>query len=509
MVRALTETERKYEADESADDFAAAPLDLEGLPSVATVTRLEPVLLDAVYFDTAELALAAHRITLRHRTGGQDAGWHLKLPTDRADTRTELQAPVTRATRKPPRALHTEIAAVARGRPLIRLVRLRTIRRLTLLLDAEGRVLAEIADDEVTAETGSPERERRDGGLPAGSTWTETEVELHAGGDALLDAVEERLVAAGLHRSASASKLARALGDRVTPPPPAPPAVPRTAGETATGYLHAQLAAILALDPAVRRADEDAVHRMRVATRRARSAFRSFDRQLSRASTDPLGAELKWLAEVLGAERDREVLAERLTQRLAELDPGTAPPPRLREATEQGGGTHDAVVAVLDGARYFALLDDLEALLAAPPFLLGAGTDAGSAVAVVVGRDHRRLRRRIDTALDLPPGEGRDVGLHEARKAAKRARYSAEAAEPVLGVRARAQTGRMKAVQQLLGEHQDSVMCRAAVTALRAEAVAAGEDPAPYDAIARAERERAARVEARLPEAWAAADQPV
>ncbi|WP_433889327.1 CHAD domain-containing protein [Streptomyces sp. CA-111067] len=501
MVRALTETERKYEADESAADVAAAPLDLEGLPSVATVTRLEPVLLDAVYFDTAELALAAHRTTLRRRTGGTDAGWHLKRPTDRADTRTELHASLGRAPGRPPKALRAEVAALTRGRELAPVVRLRTTRRLTLLLDAEGRTLAEVAYDEVRADLVPP-------GETAGSTWTETEVELHAGGDALLDAVEERLGAAGLHRSASASKLARALGDRLTPPP-APPAVPRTAGETAAGYLHAQLAAILALDPAVRRADEDAVHRMRVATRRARSAFRSFDRQLSRAYTDPLGAELKWLAEVLGAERDREVLAERLTQRLAELDPGTAPPPRLREATEQGGGTHDAVVAVLDGARYFALLDDLEALLAAPPYLLGAGADAESAVAVVVGRDHRRLRRRIDTALDLPPGEDRDVGLHEARKAAKRARYSAEAAEPVLGVRARAQTGRMKAVQHLLGEHQDSVMCRAAVTALRAEAVAAGEDPAPYDAIARAERERAARVEARLPEAWAAADQPV
>ncbi|MGT2464242.1 CYTH domain-containing protein [Sinomonas atrocyanea] len=32
-----------------------------------------------MYFDTADLALAAHGMTLRRRTGGTDAGWHLKI----------------------------------------------------------------------------------------------------------------------------------------------------------------------------------------------------------------------------------------------------------------------------------------------------------------------------------------------------------------------------------------------------------------------------------------------
>jgi hypothetical protein len=50
-------------------------------------------------------------------------------------------------------------------------------------------------------------------------------------------------------------------------------------------------------------------------------------------------------------------------------------------------------------------------------------------------------------------------------------------------------------------------MCRTAVAALRAAAVAAGEDPAPYDAIIRRERALAADAEARLPEVWQAARQ--
>src|SRR4051812_43951376 len=36
--------------------------------------------LHATYFDTAELDLAAADLTLRRRTGGDDAGWHLKVP---------------------------------------------------------------------------------------------------------------------------------------------------------------------------------------------------------------------------------------------------------------------------------------------------------------------------------------------------------------------------------------------------------------------------------------------
>ena len=36
--------------------------------------------LEAVYHDTADLALARRGSTLRRRVRGQDSGWHLKLP---------------------------------------------------------------------------------------------------------------------------------------------------------------------------------------------------------------------------------------------------------------------------------------------------------------------------------------------------------------------------------------------------------------------------------------------
>ena len=49
-------------------------------------------------------------------------------------------------------------------------------------------------------------------------------------------------------------------------------------------------------DPAVRRDLPDSVHQMRVATRRLRSAFKTYRKVLDRAVTDPIGEELKWLA---------------------------------------------------------------------------------------------------------------------------------------------------------------------------------------------------------------------
>jgi CHAD domain-containing protein len=79
-------------------------------------------------------------------------------------------------------------------------------------------------------------------------------------------------------------------------------------------------------------------------------------------------------------------------------------------------------------------------------------------------------------ALRAPAGAGRDVALHEARKAAKRARYAADAAEPVVGQRARRFAKRMKAVQSVLGDHQDAVTARTVARAIGMQAHLAGEN---------------------------------
>src|SRR5262249_60809386 len=69
------EVERKYSV---GADFVMP--DLSRAPGVASVTSPRTYHLTAIYFDTPGFRLASARITLRRRTGGTDAGWHLKLP---------------------------------------------------------------------------------------------------------------------------------------------------------------------------------------------------------------------------------------------------------------------------------------------------------------------------------------------------------------------------------------------------------------------------------------------
>ena len=200
------ETERKYEA---AADFALP--DTAGLEGVAAVAGPQTYRLRAVYFDTPDHRLAAARITLRRRTGGTDAGWHLKLPAG-TDSRREVHAPLGRRAYTVPARLSELVTAWAGGQQLVPIALLATTRRLRRLTAQDGRMLAEIADDLVT---GSLPRPAQDG--PAGprwrevSRWREVEVELGAGSRDLLDSVGDLLLRAGAVRSAAPSKLSRVL----------------------------------------------------------------------------------------------------------------------------------------------------------------------------------------------------------------------------------------------------------------------------------------------------------
>src|SRR5256885_8219846 len=105
------EPERKYEA---AADFALPGL--AGLDGVAAITGPRTYRLRAVYFDTRDYGLAEARITLRRRTGGTDAGWHLKLPAG-TDSRREVHAPLGRGASRVPARLAELVAVWTGGQP--------------------------------------------------------------------------------------------------------------------------------------------------------------------------------------------------------------------------------------------------------------------------------------------------------------------------------------------------------------------------------------------------------
>ncbi len=510
VANVVREVERKY------DGVGAALPSLAGVTGVASVSPPDEQVLDAVYYDTQDLRLIRAGVTLRRRSGGDDAGWHLKLPVvgHTADTRDEIRLPPSDDPGPVPGELAALVRARTRGAALTPVVHMRTVRGRRRLLDDGGQPLAEIAVDAVSADPMN--------GSPAVS-WDEIEVELVAGDRALLDDVDARLRSAGARRATSASKLERALADRLralsqgSDPARAGPRRPLTshaaAGDVVLAYLAEQVRAITFYDPGVRRDEPDSVHQMRVATRRARSVLQAFRRLFEWPRVRLTCDELKWLAAELGRARDAEVLLARFTKELAaipaELVVGPIGARITGHFTAELALARAAALRELDGKRYFALLDAVDALVADPPLTPLAASPAGE----VLPRPLKRASRRLERALALARAqdgeqpsaadawdrdEDRDAAIHEARKAAKRVRYAAEAAWPALGGSAKRLASRTKKLQQLLGEHHDNVVARAILRGIAREAHAAGEDTFTYGVLYERHSWQASQIEQSL-----------
>lgn len=452
------EVERKFDVGESTSSPSFA-----GIADILRVERLPTQTLDAVYFDTPARDLASRRITLRRRTGGVDPGWHLKLPAG-ADARTEVRAPLDTAhgsdqesLEDVPTELVDVVLAIVRDRPLSPVARITTTRGVHHLYGGDDAVLAEFCDDQVTASraatANAPEVEQR---------WREWELELAQPetDTKLLDKLSDRLLGAGATPAGHGSKLARVLG--TTPK-----------DQSSSDPLHRavaeQLDELLAWDRAVRAEADDAVHQMRVTTRKMRSLMRASPDSF--ALPDGLLDELRELANILGAARDAEVLAERYRDALDGLPPELVRGPvreRLIDGAEcryRTGLRHS--LAALRSPRYFRLLDALEAVIAtASPTDQEAAPVTVAAAANKVRKAAKAARRADD--------KGRDDAIHRIRKRAKRLRYTADATgEPKVSKRA-------KKIQSLLGDHQDSAVSRAHLLQQTEAAHAAGEDTFTY-----------------------------
>jgi CHAD domain-containing protein len=461
------EVERKFEVVEST----VSP-SFDGLASVTRVERSPSQHLDAAYFDTPGHDLAAHHITLRRRTGGADAGWHLKLPAG-LDARTEVQAPLGDGADAVPEALLDVVLAIVRDRPLGPVARIATHRTVDTLYGPDGIALAEFCDDQVTAQADHDGAEQR---------WREWELELAEGGDRdLLDRLTNRLLDAGAAPAGHGSKLARVLGSAGSPEAPARPADPvhRAVAE--------QVEQLLVWDRAVRADVYDSVHQMRVTTRKIRSLLQSSEGAFGLSDDAWILDELRELAGVLGVARDAEVLAERYEKALDEL-----PEELVRGAVRQrlvdgaksrySSGLRRSLMAMRT-KRYFRLLDALDALVAAEPPPLPPGEEPAE---VTLDSAYKRVRKAAKRAKEAPP-EDRDDALHRIRKGAKRLRYTAAATgDDTVAARA-------KTIQTLLGDHQDSVVSRTHLSQQAEAAYAAGEDTFTYGLLYQQEDDLAQR----------------
>ena len=241
------------------------------------------------------------------------------------------------------------------------------------------------------------------------------------------------------------------------------PARTWAAGDVLLSHVEEQVQRIRALDAPVRLDTADAVHRMRVATRRLRSALATFAPLVRADVVRPLGDELRWLAAELGAVRDAEVLRTRVRAALADgTDEGTAEAAGIADAELSAlhRAAHDRLLVELDGERYRALVTALDDLVTSPPLTEQAAEPAGDILPRLVARSFQRVRRLVRGADATADDAEREELMHDARKAAKRSRYAAETVEPVFGADAAAFAEAMEAVQEALGERQDSVLAQ-------------------------------------------------
>ncbi|MGY1592028.1 CHAD domain-containing protein [Geodermatophilus sp. SYSU D00708] len=520
MTTEHLEIERKFEADEA---FALPSLEVDG---VATVAAPDEQVLEATYFDTPDLRLLRSRVTLRRRTGGSDAGWHVKLPAS-AGARRELHQPLGRAGRTVPKAVVAPVLGLLGTASPGPVATLRTRRVVHRLLDGEQRVLAEVADDSVVGTALA----RNDGEPATVTTWREVEVELVDGDEALLEAVTERLVAAGARVSEVPSKVGRVLDGRVeetrsgeagagaaaadqdeattgkkgkkgkkaakkAAEQQGPPA-----GDVVLAAVAAQLAALRRADLDVRTEQPEGVHDVRVACRRLRSILAAFRPVLDREQTDPLREELRWVGEQLSAARDGEVALQHLRELVDAQPVELVLGPVVARIQQTAVKDHEAgsrkVSRALTDRRYLLLLDALDALLADPPVTDAAAAPAPTVLADAVRRAGKRLRRAVAVAQDAE-GADREHALHDARKAAKRVRYTAEVAADVLGAPTAELVDCMKQVQDVLGASQDTVVTREYCTRLGRAAFAAGENAWTYGRLHGLEEARAAAAQAQF-----------
>jgi CHAD domain-containing protein len=264
--------------------------------------------------------------------------------------------------------------------------------------------------------------------------------------------------------------------------------------------LDQQVRALLEHEAVAREgADPEGVHQMRVAVRRMRAALKAS----GEPGLDDLQPELRWFGGILGRIRDLDVLLGHLRAQAADLstDEQAAAELLLGPLVDERHRARRRMLDTFRRNRYAALLRTLAATATSDVHADVNGYPVASkpgeqVLLDVVVKPHRKLVK-AGRALDPEPT---DDELHALRIQGKRLRYAAELVEPVGGKPVRRLIKATKEFQDILGDHQDTVVAEAEVRRLLAEQTDPG---AGFVAGRLVERELARRADCRA--RWRAA----
>lgn len=212
--------------------------------------------------------------------------------------------------------------------------------------------------------------------------------------------------------------------------------------------------------------DPEALHDLRIAVRRTRCLVREGRRVLPDSVVHTARTEFRDLADLTGPPRDLDVLVATWPTYTTWLG--------AREAA-----AIERVGTLIDNQRSAARRELAAGLDAGPRRRVDAWRecldDVGSPAAAADARQRlgpvveRRVRRRHAQFVEhgrLIGQSSPDVLLHDVRKDAKNLRYLIECFEELLAPEPRkVVVARLKAVQEVLGNHQDAVAHHAVITA--------------------------------------------
>lgn len=454
------ETEVKLEAP------PAALREAFGLALFAGAQTQRGRVFQTTYFDTADNALARAGMALRVRRFGRRRVMTFKWrPRDGADafTRGEREVPVHADAPQPDLLGHDAAAMIekATGGAALEPRSHMIFRRRVAIVDHAGAQIEAALDE---------------GRILAGvrrARIAELELELKRGDAAALFDFAADLTQHGF-RVAAAPKGLRGhwLATNETPSETraAAPALSRTStlDETIAAILEANLKQFVANWPALSPDCPEAVHQMRVALRRLRSALGLFNKAMPHDEFVRFREEAKRIASAMGDARDQDVLRELIERGPARaLDSAAYFQPLLKASARMRAAAYRNVRALIEAPETSRFVLDLQATIARRTWRAEHAETverrAAEFAAQALDRLDKRARKRGKNLVDLPPEQ-----RHEARIALKNLRYAADFFAGLFG-RGRSARGFLRVagdLQDALGAYNDAIVARAIVADL-------------------------------------------
>lgn len=443
-----------------ATDLAAVTAWLESarVPGY-TLTAASRKQLDDTYFDTDDWRIHRAGFTCRVRRKASGPELTLKSMADAVGairSRIELNEPLEPVEPIEPAAAPGQCGQLLRlvcgKRAVAPIFAVRTDRCLFDLADESGR-LGEIAVDDTTIPVGEqpPARLRRIE-VEVDSAAVDRArrfVDLFVATANLVPATTSKFEAALNATGRSVSHVAHGLG-------PTTVTAEMTAGQVGYAILRKQFAVFLTNEPGTRLGEDiEALHDMRVATRRMRAAMSTFAAYLPPRMAF-YRQELGWLAAALGEVRDLDVQLERMAEWRTGFNVSQAAVLDSVEALLhfRRDRARARMLTALNSRHYDHFVERFASFLGrGTPRSFAPGTLPILGVAPgLVEKRYRRVRKHGDAITPASPPER----YHELRIEAKKLRYALEFVGPIYGKPATDFSARVTAMQDVLGLHQDA-----------------------------------------------------